>query len=492
MTNRTRWVALVGFALLVCSTQILWVSFAPITTQAARVMHTSPGLIGDLSALFPVVYIIMALPAGRWLDVRFSGALSAGALATGLPAAFRLLFPEHYAWQFTMQLILAAAQPLVINAISTFAAHVFLAARRPLAIAMSSVALFVGIVLAMVLSPVLFAAGGLRAVEGVEAIPALVAMGLVLITVRRIKRAADGGSGVIATDGARGAIDVDGASGASAADGAWGAIAADGGSGVIAVDAPSGAIATDGASGVIAVDAPSGAIATDGARGVIRADSETGVYRDPKAETIWVSLRTLLRDGPYWRLCGLLAIGIGLFDALNTWLEPILSGFGAGRAAGNLLALMTLSGIAGSASLPPWIARRNVRRGVMRLAVGLAMLMFLAMLVSQRPLWLGVWMIATGFLLLTCFPVILEWTERYVGATRQGIAVGFMMLFSHLLGNALIFLVQALLARPMLAIALLAGACAVGEVVAWGLPANVRPMSIRRHPEGPANRRMQA
>lgn len=66
-----RWVALLGFALLICGSQMTWLTFSPVTTDVAQAMHVSVGLVGDLSALFPLVYILMGLPCrmpsgGSW------------------------------------------------------------------------------------------------------------------------------------------------------------------------------------------------------------------------------------------------------------------------------------------------------------------------------------------------------------------------------------------------------------------------------------------
>jgi hypothetical protein len=77
-----RWWILAGYGLLIACTQLLWLSYAAITTQAHRAVGVSEGAVGDLAAIFPLVYVLLALPSGRWLDSRFSTALSAGADAT--------------------------------------------------------------------------------------------------------------------------------------------------------------------------------------------------------------------------------------------------------------------------------------------------------------------------------------------------------------------------------------------------------------------------
>ncbi|WP_273888976.1 MFS transporter [Rubrobacter naiadicus] len=381
-----------GFALLICGSQIAWLTFAPITTNVAAVMHVSVGLVGDLSALFPLVYILVGLPAGRWLDVHFRKALVAAALLIGVPSALRLVWPTSYAWQFAMQLLLAIGQPFVLNAIPAFAARWFPEPRRPVAISLCSVAMFVGIVAVMVASPLLWPRGGLAAVElGSAVVPILGMLGTVLAA--SVPRTFD-------------------------------------------------------------------------------------AHREIQASSMSLraALGPLLRDTTFWLLTGLLAIGIGLFDALNTWLQPILAVYGLGSLAGRLLAWMTVVGIIGSATLPPWAAARGRRRGLLRVAVGMTTLMFAAMMMSHAIWWLAAWMTLDGLVLLTGYPVIMEWVERYVGSTRQGLAVGFMMLTSHIMGNLLIFVVQFALDVPTIALAIMGAAALCGTVLAWRLPDRITPL----------------
>jgi len=82
-----RWVILAGYALLTACTQWLWLAYAPITTQTHQIMGVSQGAVGDLAGIFPFVYVILALPAGRWLDLRF--ARRCPSMSTGSPSATR-------------------------------------------------------------------------------------------------------------------------------------------------------------------------------------------------------------------------------------------------------------------------------------------------------------------------------------------------------------------------------------------------------------------
>ena len=81
LARMNRWAILAGYGLLAASTQLLWLTYAPITTQTHRVMGVSTGAAGDLAAIFPLMYVVLALPSGRWLDAQFERALSAGSVS---------------------------------------------------------------------------------------------------------------------------------------------------------------------------------------------------------------------------------------------------------------------------------------------------------------------------------------------------------------------------------------------------------------------------
>src|SRR5215475_10485281 len=234
-----RWVILAGFALLIACTQWLWLAYAPITTQAHQIMAVSEGAVGDLAGVFPLVYVILALPAGRWLDTRFDRALGLGAALTGAGGLLRLAGPASYGWAIAGQLVIAAGQPFVLNSITKVAARYFPARERTMAVSVGSVALFAGILAAVLSGGPLFDAGGLTLLLWVQAAVAVAAAAWVLAAVR----------------------------------------------------------------------------------------TPAAFPGDP---SVAVSLRWLRRDRFMWVLAGLLFVGMGVFNAVATWLDSILTHFGHG------------------------------------------------------------------------------------------------------------------------------------------------------------------
>jgi MFS family permease len=391
-----RWVILAGYALLAACTQLLWLAYAPITTQTHRIMGVSQGAVGDLAVIFPLMYVILALPAGRWLDTAFGRALGLGAVLTGAGALLRLAGPSSYGWAVAGQFVIAAGQPFVLNAITKVAARNFPAKERTVAVSIGSVSLFIGILAAVLTGGPLLHAGGLTLLLSVQAIVAVLAAVWVLAAVR-VPPAFPG---------------------------------------------------------------------------------------DP---SVAVSLRWLRGDRFIWLLAGLLFVGMGVFNAVATWLDSILTHFGHGGASGYLIAIMTAGGIVGGALLPDIVAKRDQRRRMLEIAVIVSAVAFAVMAGVHSPAVGGVVLFVAGFFLLAGLPVVLDWSELHAGPERAGAAAGFLLLSGNLGGVILALIVQAVVGNPYLSLGALAVVCLAGLALATRLPARgAAATSAAVTPEGAA------
>jgi predicted MFS family arabinose efflux permease len=382
-----RWAILSVYALLAASTQLLWLTFAAIDTDSARVLHVDVGTVGDLAAIFPFIYVVLALPAGRWLDTRFTHALSVGALLTGGGAIIRVLAPSSIGVQLAGQVVIAAGQPFVLNSITKVAARYFPQPERATAISIGSVALFIGILASVLLAAPLFTAGGLALVVVVEAIPAVVGAVMMLAVLR-----------VPAT------------------------------------------------------------------------------YPDESSTR--VSMRWLIRDRFMWLLAGLIFIGMGVYNAVATWLQPVLANFGEGGAAGNLIAVLTAGGIVGAAALPSIVAARDQRRSMLVVALAFSAVAFFAADVRHEVVWLGIWLFATGFAIMACLPVVLDWSAIHAGNAREGAAAGFLLMSGNLGGVVLVLVIQAVMGNAYVPFVALAVISLFGLPLALGLPGR---SAVRAH-----------
>jgi predicted MFS family arabinose efflux permease len=382
-----RWAILIVYALLAACTQLLWLSFAAIDTDSARVLHTDVGTVGDLAAIFPFVYVVLALPVGRWLDTRFTHALAIGAVLTGAGALLRIAAPTSFGVQLAGQFVIAAGQPFVLNSITKVAARYFPQPERATAISIGSVALFLGILASVLIAGPLFSAGGLGLVLTVEAIPSVVAAVLMLVLLR-----------------------------------------------------------------------------------------VPALYQDDASTA--VSLRWLLRDRFMWLLAGLIFIGMGVYNAVATWLQPVLANFGQGGAAGNLIAVLTAGGIVGAAILPPVVAARDRRRPMLVIALVVSAIAFAATDLRHDIAWLVVWLFAAGFVLMSCLPVVLDWSAVHAGHAREGAAAGFLLMAGNLGGVVLVLVIQAVMGNAYLPLAALAVIAALGLPLALGLPSRVAVRAV--------------
>ncbi len=373
------WVILAGYGMLAACTQLLWLTFSPITSGTHHALGVSEGAVGDLAGIFPLMYVILALPAGRWLDLRFSRALSAGAVLTAAGALVRLAGPASYLWILAGQVLIAAGQPLVLNSITKIAARYFPQQRRTAAISAGSVALFAGILVAVLTGGPLFHAGGLKLLLGVQAALAVVAALWVMITVRTPPAF-------------------------------------------------------------------------------------------PGNPSVAVSLRWLRADSFMWLLAGLLFIGMGVFNAVATWLQAVLGHFGEGGAAGYLVGVMTIAGILGAAVLPEAVATRDRRRGMLLTAVVTTVVAFAALAAFPRAGFAAAVLFVEGFVLLAALPVALDWSELHSGPDRAGAAAGFLLLAGNAGGVVLVLIVQGLIGNPYLALAALSVSAALGVILAVRLP----------------------
>jgi predicted MFS family arabinose efflux permease len=171
---RSPWVVIAAYAALAAATQMLWLTYAPITTGAAHHYGVSESAIGWLAELFPLLYVVLALPAGVALDRWFRPALIAGAALTAIGGVVRLGGGD-FGWVLARQVLVGFGQPLVLNAVTKLASDRFSDKSRPTAIAAGSAGIFVGMILGFVLGPALGGADHLRRVLTIEGILGVVA-----------------------------------------------------------------------------------------------------------------------------------------------------------------------------------------------------------------------------------------------------------------------------------------------------------------------------
>jgi len=158
-----RWSVLAAYVVMAAMTQVLWLSFAPITGPAAAFFGRSDLMVGLLSMVFMIVYILAAIPAAWAIDTwGFKAAAGLGAVLSAVFALVRGLFAESYTVVLAAQIGIAFGQPFVIGAITKVAARWFPARERGTAAGLGTLSLYLGPLLAMLLSPWLFLRAGMK------------------------------------------------------------------------------------------------------------------------------------------------------------------------------------------------------------------------------------------------------------------------------------------------------------------------------------------
>ena len=151
-----RWVVLLTFMFVVAVNQLLWITFAPITSSAATYFGVSDLSIGLLSMSFMIVYIVMSIPASWMIDTYgIRVAVGIGAAMTGVFGLLRAFASPNYTLVLIAQIGIAIGQPFILNAVTSVAARWFPIQERATAAGLGSLAMYLGIVVALVLTPYL-------------------------------------------------------------------------------------------------------------------------------------------------------------------------------------------------------------------------------------------------------------------------------------------------------------------------------------------------
>jgi len=148
--SRDRWIVIGTYALAGAANQMLWLTFTPITTPSAHHYGVSSDDIGWLAEIFPLLYVLLAVPAASLLDRWFRPTLAAGAVLTAAGGVLRL-GGDTFAWALAGQVLIAVAQPLILNAVTGLASAYLSADSRPMGIAVGSAGIFLGMLLSLAL-----------------------------------------------------------------------------------------------------------------------------------------------------------------------------------------------------------------------------------------------------------------------------------------------------------------------------------------------------
>jgi MFS family permease len=171
-----RWIVLSVFMFAIAVNQLLWITFAPITSRAAEYFGVSDLSIGLLSMSFMIVYILISIPASWVIDTYgIRAAVGTGVVLTGIFGLLRGLAGTNYTLILVWQIGIAIGQPFILNAVTKVAALWFPIQERATASGLGTLAMYLGIFLGLVLSPFLTLHSGIGGMLIIYGIVSLIA-----------------------------------------------------------------------------------------------------------------------------------------------------------------------------------------------------------------------------------------------------------------------------------------------------------------------------
>jgi len=156
-----RWVVLAAYMFLAALTQLYWLNFAAIETYMEDLLNMPASDIMWLTMVFPLVQVILTIPAGMIIDKKgYRFGIGLGAVFTGLFTLLRLVDPKSYFVLLVSQIGISLGQPFVLNGVTKLATVWFSPKQEATAVGLGSLALFIGMMVALGITPVLVETGG--------------------------------------------------------------------------------------------------------------------------------------------------------------------------------------------------------------------------------------------------------------------------------------------------------------------------------------------
>jgi MFS family permease len=189
MTNysvyRYRWVVLAIYMYVAALTQLYWLNFAAIDTYLEKNLNITAMSVGLLTLVFPLVQVILTMPAGMIIDRKgFKFGVGIGALFTGIFAMLRLVNPDSYTVLLISQIGIAIGQPFILNGVTKLAVTWFPQKEEATAVGLGSLALFIGMMIALGATPILVETLGLQSMLLIYGTMGIVGIALFYILVK--------------------------------------------------------------------------------------------------------------------------------------------------------------------------------------------------------------------------------------------------------------------------------------------------------------------
>ncbi len=154
--SRYRFIILLAIIPIIVSTEMMWLSLAPISSLAEEYYGVSSLSIAMFSMSYMIMYIIFSLPASIAVDkfgYRFS--LIIGASITAVLGLGRAFFADNFTVVLISQFIIAIGQPFLLNITTKVPANWFPLSERSTAAGILTMAQYIGYAVPMLLAPMI-------------------------------------------------------------------------------------------------------------------------------------------------------------------------------------------------------------------------------------------------------------------------------------------------------------------------------------------------
>jgi MFS family permease len=162
--SKFRWVILAIYMYVAALTQLYWLNFTSVDTYIEEDLHISAMNIGFLALVFPFSYVVLSLPSGIIIDRKgFKYGIGIGVAFTAAFSCLRVVDPSSYPLLLVCQLGISIGQPFILNGITKLVAVWFPKKEEATAVGMGSLSMFIGMIVALGITPFLVQSVGFRA-----------------------------------------------------------------------------------------------------------------------------------------------------------------------------------------------------------------------------------------------------------------------------------------------------------------------------------------
>jgi MFS family permease len=358
-----RWVVLGIYMYMAVLTQLYWLNFAAIDTYIEDLLKIPASDVQWLTLIFLLVQVILTIPAGIIIDkIGFKWGVSIGAIFTGLFALLRVVNPASFLMLLIAQGGISIGQPFILNGVTKLATVWFSPKEEATAVGLGSLARFVGMMVALGLTPSLVQDMGFRPMLWIYGIAGLIGSLAFIFLIKSHPLT------------------------------------------------------------------PSRAPEQD----------QSGVK--------WGGMGVILKNRNFLLLGFIALIGIGVFNALSTWLEKILHDMHniALTDAGNVSAMLIFSGMIGCLVIPLISDKIGRRKPFLLLALLGGAIYITNLIFIQGYIGNMINGIVLGIFLLAALPIMLTMSAEITGPKYAGVSVGYLQLLGNVAAVILVPTIEGL------------------------------------------------